>query len=93
MGGAEDGLLQACNEALFIAHSHFSLPPAIPITLAFLIDAIWPTIDPTAPEAADTNTRSSSFNFAGPSNAEYAVNPGIPSIPSAVVMGAVPVLT
>ena len=85
--------IQFSIDAFLIVHWHFSFPPAMPITFAFFIDAICPTIDPTAPDAADTKTTSSYRNCAGPRSAEYAVKPGIPSMPSAVVIGADPVFT
>ena len=50
--------------------------------------AIWPTAEPTGPVAAATTTVSPGWGFPSSSRPAYAVNPGIPSTPSAVCTGA-----
>ncbi len=50
--------------------------------------ASWPTIEPTAPEAAETTTVSPAFGRPMSRRPTYAVSPGIPRTPSAVVRGA-----
>ena len=53
-----------------------------------LILAIWPTADPTGPLAAATTTVSPGCGLPMISKPAQAVNPGMPSAPSAVVIGA-----
>src|SRR6267143_621769 len=44
--------------------AHLAAPPADPTTVCPLSLAIWHTTDPTAPEAADTNTTSPGLGIA-----------------------------
>ncbi len=54
------------------------------------IFAIWPAALPTAPAAPETNTVSPACGRPISKRPWYAVNPGIPSTPSAVDTGALP---
>src|ERR1700759_1796239 len=71
----------------FLTKSHLSLPPAMPTARAPLILAIWPTADPTAPDAAATTTVSPGCGLPISSSPVYAVMPGMPSTPTAVETG------
>ena len=62
--------------------------PASPTARHPLSFAIWPTMPPTAPDAADTTTVSPALGCPTSSSPKYAVRPGIPSTPSAVEIGA-----
>ena len=55
-------------------------PPADPMTVCPLSLATWHTTDPTAPDAAETNTTSPSFSIAILSKATQAVSPGPPVV-------------
>src|SRR3954471_22454524 len=50
--------------------------------------ASWPTSEPTAPAAPETNTVSPGLNSADSSRPEYAVRPGMPRTPRYVDSGA-----
>ena len=63
-------------------------PPAMPTDRAPLIWAICPTAEPTGPVAAATTTVSPAFGFPISRRPAYAVKPGMPSTPRAVVTGA-----
>ena len=60
----------------------------MPTARAPRIRAIWPTSEPTGPLAAATTTVSFGCGRPMVSRPLYAVKPGIPSTPSAVVTGA-----
>ena len=65
-----------------MSQATFSSEPAEPTTSdAPLSFASWPTSEPTAPAAPDTNTASPSLNDATSSSPAYAVMPGMPSTP------------
>ena len=51
--------MEASTPTSLTSTSHFSFPPAIPITFAPLSFASWQTIIPTPPAAPDTRTISS----------------------------------
>jgi hypothetical protein len=55
-------------------------PPADPMTVCSLSLATWHTTDPTAPDAAETNTTSPSLSIAILSKATQAVSPGPPVV-------------
>src|SRR6202166_3475310 len=61
--------------------ANFTAPPAAPMTVCPLGLAIWHTADPTAPDAAETNTTSPSLSVAILSKPTQAVSPGIPATP------------
>src|SRR6266481_660049 len=61
--------------------AHLAAPPADPTTVCPLSLAIWHTTDPTAPEAADTNTTSPGLGIAIFSKPTQAVSPGMPATP------------
>src|SRR6202521_1942277 len=61
--------------------AHLAAPPADPTTVCPLSLAIWHTADPTAPEAAETNTTSSGLGIAIFSKPTQAVSPGMPATP------------
>src|ERR1700716_1487732 len=61
--------------------AHLAAPPADPTTVCPLSLAIWHTTDPTAPEAADTNTTSPGLGIAILSKPTQAVSPGMPATP------------
>ena len=63
--------------------SHFSGPPAVPITWQPRILAIWPATDPVAPAAPETTTVSPACGFPMSSNPKYAVRPVVPKTPMA----------
>jgi len=60
----------------------------MPTARAPLMRAIWPTAEPTAPEAAATTTVSPACGLPISSRPVYAVMPGMPSTPIAVEIGA-----
>src|SRR5258707_6128468 len=61
--------------------AHLAAPPADPMTECPLSLAIWHTTDPTAPEAAETNTTSPGLDIAILSKPTQAVSPGMPATP------------
>src|SRR3981189_2800292 len=61
--------------------AHLAAPPADPMTVCPLSLAIWHAADPTAPEAADTNTTSPGLGIAILSKPTQAVSPGMPATP------------
>src|ERR1700716_1753511 len=61
--------------------AHLAAPPADPTTVCPLSLAIWHATDPTAPEAADTNTTSPDLGMAIFSKPTQAVSPGMPATP------------
>src|ERR1700692_4647055 len=61
--------------------AHFTAPPADPMTVCPLSLAIWHTADPTAPDAAETNTTSPGLGSAILSKPTQAVSPGMPATP------------
>src|SRR5438132_11882268 len=61
--------------------AHLAAPPADPTTVCPLSLAIWHTTDPTAPDAAETNTTSPGLSIAILSKPTQAVSPGIPATP------------
>src|SRR5882757_5855880 len=80
--------MQASKPSSSVTWRHFAGPPAMPTDRAPLILAIWPTSEPTAPEAADTTTVSPALGrpiFISP---HHAVMPGMPSTDSAAESGA-----
>src|SRR5467141_3358037 len=64
-----------------LTKAHLAAPPADPTTVCPLSLAIWHTTDPTAPEAADTNTTSPGLGIAIFSKPTQAVSPGMPATP------------
>src|SRR5216683_3305926 len=64
-----------------LTKAHLAAPPADPMTVCPLSLAIWHTTDPTAPEAADTNTTSPGLGIAIFSKPTQAVSPGMPATP------------
>src|SRR5260370_24312508 len=68
--------------------AHLAAPPADPTTVCPLSLAIWHTTDPTAPDAADTNTTSPGLSIAILSKPTQAVSPGIPATPKNVWGGS-----
>src|ERR1700680_1466108 len=56
-------------------------PPADPMTVCPLSLAIWHTTDPTAPDAAETNTTSAGLSIAIFGKPPQAGTPGIPPTP------------
>jgi hypothetical protein len=60
----------------------------MPTALAPPIFASWPTSEPTGPLAAATTTVSPGFGLPISRRPEYAVNPGMPSTPKALLTGA-----
>jgi hypothetical protein len=60
---------------------HFSSPPAMPTTRQSCTFAICPTMDPTAPAAADTTTVSPRSSAPTSRRPKYAVMPVMPSAP------------
>src|SRR4029077_19341310 len=60
----------------------------MPITVQPLIFAIWPTIDPTEPAAADTTTVSPDCGFPQPSRPKYAVQPATTHTLNRCVIGS-----
>src|SRR5258708_27654013 len=64
-----------------LTKAHLAAPPADPITVCPLSLAIWHATDPTAPEAADTNTTSPGLGLAILSKPTQAVSPGMPATP------------
>ena len=61
----------------------------MPTTRQPLILAIWPTTEPTGPDAAATTRVSPALGLPISRRPAYAVCPGIPSTPSAVEIGAI----
>src|SRR6267154_5272928 len=61
--------------------AHLAAPPADPTTVCPLSLAIWHATEPTAPEAADTNTTSPGLGIAIFSKPTQAVSPGMPATP------------
>src|SRR5713101_3527455 len=68
-------------------YRHLLGEPATPTARHPLILASWPTIDPTAPDAAETTTVSPGFGWPMSSRPTYAVKPGMPRTPIAVEIG------
>src|SRR5258707_12286943 len=64
-----------------LTKAHLAAPPADPITVCPLSLAIWHATDPTAPEAAETNTTSPGLGTAILSKPTQAVSPGMPATP------------
>src|SRR6266850_2262833 len=64
-----------------LTKAHLAAPPADPITVCPLSLAIWHATDPTAPEAAETNTTSPGLGIAILSKPTQAVSPGMPATP------------
>src|SRR2546421_659099 len=64
-----------------LTKAHLAAPPADPTTVCPLSLAIWHTTDPTAPEAADTNTTSPGLGIAIFTKPTQAVSPGMPATP------------
>src|SRR6267378_523388 len=64
-----------------LTKAHLAAPPADPMTVCPLSLAIWHTTDPTAPEAAETNTTSPGLGIAIFSKPTQAVSPGMPATP------------
>src|SRR5207253_3669264 len=64
-----------------LSRSHLAGPPADPTAVCPLSFAIWHTTDPTAPDAAETNTTSPALSIAILSKPTQAVSPGIPATP------------
>src|SRR5258706_9161640 len=62
-------------------NAHLAAPPADPMTVCPLSLAIWHATDPTAPEAAETNTTSPGLGIAILSKPTQAVSPGMPATP------------
>src|SRR5216683_4169255 len=61
--------------------AHLAAPPADPTTVCSLSLAIWHTTDPTAPDAAETNTTSPGLSIAILSKPTQAASPGMPAAP------------
>src|SRR5215831_8542349 len=80
--------MAASKRSSSFTYEHFFGPPAIPTALAPAILASWPASDPTGPLAAATTTVSPAAGFPITVSPTYAVNPGIPSTPKPVVIGA-----
>jgi hypothetical protein len=59
--------------------THFSLPPAVPMTRQPLILAIWPATEPVAPAALDTTTVSPALIWPISVIPKYAVSPLTPN--------------
>ena len=76
-------MTQASKPSSSMTYRHFSSLPAMPTTRQPLILAIWPTTEPTAPEAAETTTVSPGCGRPMSSKATYAVIPGMPRTPRA----------
>ncbi len=74
--------------ASFTIQAHFSGEPATPTARQPLSFAICPTTAPTAPDAAETTTVSPALGRPMSRRPTYAVIPGMPSTPRAVVRGA-----
>src|ERR1035437_7745070 len=55
--------MQASKPSSSVTYRHLSGPPAMPTARAPLIRAIWPTTEPTAPEAAATTTVSPAIDL------------------------------
>src|SRR6266404_3822527 len=64
-----------------LTKAHLAAPPADPTTVCPLSLAIWHTTDPTAPDAAETNTTSPGLSIAILSKPTQAVSPGMPATP------------
>src|SRR6266481_1599762 len=64
-----------------LTKAHLAAPPADPTTVCPLSLAIWLTTDPTAPDAAETNTTSPGLSIAILSKPTQAVSPGMPAAP------------
>src|SRR5438128_11366243 len=64
-----------------LTKAHLAAPPADPMTVFPLSLAIWHTTDPTAPDAAETNTMSPGLSIAILSKPTQAVSPGMPATP------------
>src|SRR4030081_110404 len=64
-----------------LTKAHLTGPPADPTTVCPLSLAIWHTTDPTAPDAAETNTTSAGFSITILSKPTQAVSPGMPATP------------
>jgi hypothetical protein len=79
---------QASKPSSPVTKSHLCSDPAMPTTRQPLILAIWPTTEPTGPDAAATTRVSPGFGLAISRRPTYAVWPGMPSTPSAVEIGA-----
>src|SRR6267154_1493579 len=62
-----------------LTKAHLAAPPADPMTVCPLSLAIWHTTDPTAPEAAETNTTSPGLGIAilSKPNQEETRSPGL----------------
>src|SRR6266849_2554743 len=62
-----------------LTKAHLTAPPADPMTVCPLSLAIWHTTDPTAPEAAETNTTSPGLGIAilRQPNQEETRSPGL----------------
>ena len=71
----------------FFSQLHFSSLPAIPTTRQPLILAIWHTIEPTAPAAAETTTVSPFFGCPMSRKPKYAVGPVKPRTEIKAVSG------
>src|ERR1700676_5569742 len=64
-----------------LTKAHLAAPPADPMTMCPLSLAIWHATDPTAPDAAETNTTSPGLSIAILSKPTQAVSPGMPATP------------
>src|SRR5262245_18646889 len=76
--------MQASKPYSSTTAEHFFGPPATPTARQPWSFAIWPTAEPTAPEAAETTTVSPSLGRPSFMRPKYAVTPGMPHTPSAV---------
>src|ERR1700686_205976 len=64
-----------------LTKAHFAAPPADPTTMCPLSLAVGHAPDPTAPDAAETNTTSPGLSIAILSKPTQAVSPGMPATP------------
>src|SRR4051812_28172161 len=81
--------MHASKPSSSVTHAHFAGDPAIPMTRAPCIRAIWPAIDPTLLAAAETQNVSPDCGLGTSTPPTYAVMPVLPMTPSTSI-GATP---